>query len=56
MQLAPGLTLELLPYEEAEACLDASTARGLDFRPTRHIFLVAVLVAVLAFLRGAAEE
>jgi len=36
VELAPGLTLERLPYEEAEACLDASTPAGENFRPTRQ--------------------
>jgi hypothetical protein len=34
--LAPGLTLERLPFEEVEACFDASSPAGENFRPARQ--------------------
>jgi hypothetical protein len=34
--LAPGLTLECLPHKEVEACIDASSPAGENFKPARQ--------------------
>jgi hypothetical protein len=34
--LATGLTLEVLPYEQSEAYMDAAESRGSNFKPTRQ--------------------
>jgi hypothetical protein len=36
VRLAPGLTLEVLPYEHSEAYMDAAGSRGAAVKPTRQ--------------------
>jgi hypothetical protein len=42
--LAPGLTLGVLPWEQAEAYMDAAESRGTNFKPTRQFGQRSALV------------